>query len=439
MRGSAVVARVRGGARRLWHDHRGWLGLVAGVAVGLLLATYVLPLLRDDGSLESGELVILSGTDSSDAGQQKQLVQTWNQTHPRNPAKFVEISGVADDQYSEMVARAQSEHLDVDVYNLDVIWIAEFAKAGYLRALDESTVDTGGFLRQPLATCRYDGRLWALPFNTDAGLLFYRKDLPGPPTRWADIETTTKQVLSGPHDQQLTAGYTGQLLDYEGLTVNALEAIWAGGGDLLDDNGTVVIDRDQATRGLRDLAKGLHANPQVVLPESLQYDETRSTQAFAEGRVLFMRNWPVAYRTLRAAEIAAGVPTRFDVTTLPGPSVLGGQNLAISARSRRPKAALALAQFLTDARSQQILFERGGLAATREVVYRDPQITKLYPYAQTLLTAIGEARPRPITPHYALFSAVFRALVRRMLADGAQIGPDDVQRLTDALKGLKRS
>jgi multiple sugar transport system substrate-binding protein len=338
-----------------------------------------------------------------------------------------------------MVARAQGKQHAVDIYNLDVTWTAEFASAGYIRPLDEDRLDTSGFLKAPLNTGRYDGKLWALPFNTDAGLLYYRTNLVSqPPRTWPQLVATVQDALSAPGSP--AAGYAGQLGDYEGLTVNALEAIWAAGGDVVDAHGRVVIDSPEAQTGLTRLATGLApSTPQVILRDATQFDETATTQAFGAGKVLFMRNWPVAYRSLNpstGADAAPAVP--FQVTQLPGPSVLGGQNLAIAKDSRHPRAAQKLIEFLTSERSQQILFEHGGFAATREIVYRDATVVNLYRYAPTLLEAIQSARTRPITPHYSQFSQTFRQIVRQALANGGQLPDDAKSRLEGALEGYKR-
>jgi multiple sugar transport system substrate-binding protein len=417
-------------------------GIAAGVVLTVLADLFVVPWFAGDAGPEEGELVILSGRDDGFGNQRQALVDQWNDLHPRNPARIEEISAVADAQRSEMVARAQGAGRgDADIYNLDVTWTAEFASRGYIRPLDGA--DTAGFLPAPLRTCRYDGQLWALPFNTDAGLLYYREKLvPRPPAGWPQLVSLAQDVLGRPADgkQRPVAGYTGQLGDYEGLTVNALEAIWAAGGDVVDARGNVVIDSPEAQAGLARLATGLApGQPQVILPESVGYDEQAATQAFAEGRVLFMRNWPVAHRTLdppAGGDSAAALD--FTVARLPGPSALGGQNLAISAHSRRPRAARQLIEFLTGERSQQILFERGGFAATREVVYRDAAVEQRYRYARTLLEVIRSARARPVTPHYAQFSETFRAVVRQALADGGHLPPDAGARLTAALKGYQR-
>lgn len=410
------------------------LGATAGALVMALIAFVIVPSVKPDTGLEPGELVLLSGKDQSDGGQRQELVNQWNLLHPANKATIVELPLNADDQYSEIVARAQSHTAQADVYNLDVVWTAEFADAGYLTPL--SDVDITGFMQGPLDTCRYNGKLWGLPFNTDAGLMYYRDPVKAP-TDWNDIVHQTQQVFAGPHDPRLVAGYTAQLADYEGLVVNALEAIWAANGELVDKDGNVRIDTQEAQTGLRRLAQGLRStDPKIVLPESENEDEISSTDAFGAGKVLFMRNWPVAYRHLQQMSSDDSVqPAFFKVNKLPGPSVLGGQNLAVASKSTKPRAAKALIEFLTSPRSQQILFERGGFAATRDIVYLDAEVKKRYPYATVLLDAIRDARPRPVTPHYVRFAQAFRAVVKETLDGDGRVPADAATRLTAALRG----
>jgi multiple sugar transport system substrate-binding protein len=416
-------------------------GFVAGAAVAALVAVYAVPLLDRDPGLERGDLVILSGRDDGDGNQRQALVDQWNTLHPDNPARIEEIAADADAQHSEMVARAQSGGAGVDIFNLDVTWTAEFASSDYIRALPDGQ-DVAGFLPAPLATCRYQGKLWGLPFNTDAGLLYYRTKLvTTAPANWSQLVTTVQDVLARPAavGPQPVAGWAGQLRDYEGLTVNALEAIWGAGGEVVDGRGEVVIDTPEAQTGLTRLAEGLRPGaPQVILPDSVRFDETATTQAFGGGKLVFMRNWPVAHRALDPADGADSAPAvEFGVAKLPGPSVLGGQNLAVATQSRRPRAARALIEFLTGERSQQLLFERGGFAATREIVYRDAAVVKRYRYAPTLLDAIRSAHSRPVTAHYAQFSETFRQIVLEALGDGGRLPADARPRLQRALQGYK--
>ncbi|CAM4044888.1 extracellular solute-binding protein [Kibdelosporangium persicum] len=411
------------------------IGAVAGALVAVVFVSCGLPALEDNG-LEAGPLLIISGADQSNGRQRQQLVDQWNRTNPDTPAQIEELALGADDQYFEMVGRAQGNGRMPDIYNLDVTWTAEFAERGYISPLDESELDTSGFIENPLATCRYDGKLWALPFNTDAGLMYYRSPDVKAPSTWDEMVDGTRSLFSGPHDSRLRAGYTTQLADYEGLAVNGFEMVWGAGGEVVDEDGEVRIDSPKAKAGLRRLADGLNSGPpQIIPPEARSQDETASMIAFGEGKVAYMRNWPVAFRNMDNPDAEdAKRQLFFEVAPLPGPSVLGGQNLAISSGSPRKQAAQALIEFLTSPRSQQILFERGGFAATRSIVYEDAEVQRRHPYWKVLRDSITRAKHRPVTKCYVQFSRAFRDVINQMLDSEGKVPPNAKERLTAALK-----
>jgi multiple sugar transport system substrate-binding protein len=231
---------------------------------------------------------------------------------------------------------------------------------------------------------------------------------------------------------RLVAGYTSQLQDYEGLTVNGLEAIWTvPGATVTNTTGQVTFDPAKWQAGLAHLADN-----RVVLPKSQTFDETKSRAAFGDGQVLFMRNWPIAFRELSAGDPTThAVPVPFQVALPPGPSVLGGQNLAIAKSTPRPRAAQALIEFLTGEPSQRMLFERGGFAATQKAVYDNAAVQKDNPYVTVLRQAIEDARLRPITPYYADFSKAFQRGLGYALQHRGAVEADLGTRLTKALHG----
>jgi multiple sugar transport system substrate-binding protein len=401
------------------------LGIAAGFVAAVLIGVAVTRFVSIGGpqELEPGPLTIISGVDDSAGHQRQQLIDLWNASHPHNQARIIEVPQRANGQYSEMFARAQDP--DIDVFNLDVTLTAAFADPGWIRPIEESWLaekPERAFMANPLLTCRYDDRLWALPFNTDAGLLYYRQDRGAePPFDWAKMSAAAKQA-------KFPAAYTAQLSDYEGLTVNTLEAVWDSGAGFTVEDGQVKIDLNAWNAAVRRLAP----KAGVVHPDALESDETNSTTTFQDGSVMFMRNWPVAYRTLKDADKKLA----FDVTGLPGPSVLGGQNLAVSALTTKPRAAQALVEFLTSRTSQNILFNRGGFAATRTGIYDDETIKGEHPYASLLRTAIDNARLRPVSPNYVAFSEKLSYEVHRVLSGKqAALPADFADQLTKALSG----
>src|SRR5258705_344548 len=81
----------------------------------------------------------------------------------------------------------------------------------------------GGSRARPLASGTYQGQLFAAPFTTDAGLLYYRTDLVskaqlGQLTSFANLVRLAGQDMNskpGP-GPAATIGYAGQFAGYEG-------------------------------------------------------------------------------------------------------------------------------------------------------------------------------------------------------------------------------
>jgi multiple sugar transport system substrate-binding protein len=400
-----------------------------------------------------GTITLVTGVDLSQGGIRGQLIARWNQQHPDHPVRIVELPSSADLQRSQMLAAERSGNTSYDVLNLDVTATAEFAEDRAIQPLPADMVPDGDFFAGSRKSVSWHGRMWAVPFNADAGLLYYRKDWLdaiglGPPSTWDDLKDDYRSLQAA--HPELRAAYVTQLQEYEGLTVNALEAAQASGEN---DLGA------RSSNGLKRLADDVHDG--TILHDSLSDDESASVQAFLHGQVVFMRNWPFAFDVLAGAMS----PAQFAVTALPsrtGPAnadrpVLGGQNLAVAAHSRNTHWAQELITFLTSVDSERCLLERGGFAAARPAVYDGGGTCPLAatgpgaagPSAEsggtslfadkialgTLRTALTQARARPVTPYYPEVSHQIQHTVSAML--NTQDTPS-VDRAAAALPGALR-
>ncbi|MER6037325.1 ABC transporter substrate-binding protein [Streptomyces sp. NPDC101169] len=367
------------------------------------------------------------------------LLRGWNRTHPGEKVTLVELPDSADETYAQMTTDLRGgDRGRFDVLNIDVNWTAEFAAAGWIRPLPGDRFPLGAFLKPVVRTARYDGRLYAVPYVTNAGLLLYRKDVLAkagvpPPRTWAELERDAKTVAP----RYGLDGYAGQFLPYEGLTVNAAEAVYSAGGTILGDEGArVTVDSDAAREGIGFLARGLREG--WIPKAALTYKEEESKEAFRDGRLLFLRNWPYAY----AAASARGskVAGRVGAVPLPGPdgpgkSVLGGSNLAVNTHARHPDSAARLIAYLTSERVQRQVLTRGALPPVRAALYDDPALIARFPYLPTLRAAVLSAEPRPTSPHYDQVSLVVQAVVHDALT-GRQTPSAAVRRLARELDAV---
>jgi multiple sugar transport system substrate-binding protein len=380
-----------------------------------------------------GPIVFAAPRDFSLGEQRRVAVRTWNQRHATRRATSVDLPFAADLQRADLIARLQAEREDYDVLGLDVVWTAEFAEGDYIESLQayEPDLRVGRFLAPAVDSARFGGTLWGVPLFSNAGLLYYRTDLvERVPTTWDELAEQAKDLGR----RHKLAGYVGQLARYEGLTVNLVEAIWGQGGDLLRQAGDPRLDLEATIRGLSFLRDGIRDG--WIPGTARAYDEEQSRRAFQIGQAVFMRNWPYAYDLLTAQD--SPVKDDVGVAKLPGPSALGGANLAISRFSRRKKTALEFIHFLATDEVQRPTFEKGGYPAVLAAVYEDPNVQANQTYTLALRDSIKDARSRPSTPYYAQVTRVIQDAAFSVLGlgeDPAHAAQQLAERLPAALRG----
>ncbi|MFC4589192.1 ABC transporter substrate-binding protein [Sphaerisporangium corydalis] len=366
--------------------------------------------IQGGGTDGTGPMTFATGRDTT--GYIQPLIDRWNRSHPKEPVTLLELPEAADEQRAQMVANLQARSERYDVLGLDVVWTAEFADAGWIVPLDRSMFPLDRLLQPVVDTALYAGKLYAVPYTSNAGLLYYRKDILDaehlkPPKTWAELRDQATRLGR----KYKLDGYAGQFLPYEGLTVNFAEAVQSAGGQILSPDGTkVTLDLGSAATGLDFLVNGLRQG--WIPQDALSYKEEESRLAFQQGKLLFARNWPHAYGPATRSAIAG----KFAVTRLPGlngpgSSTLGGLNLAISAYSKHQKSALEFIRYFTGLENERRVLTDGSFPPVWSELYDDPALIKRYPYLPVLKQSIMSARPRPVSSKYDQVSLVISSAV----------------------------
>jgi multiple sugar transport system substrate-binding protein len=363
----------------------------------------------------SGDVTWCIGKDTT--GAFGTVVDAFNKANPDANAKLLELPEDAVEQRRLQIQRLQAKSAECDVLGTDVIWTAEYAAQNWLLDVSDFISENGDkFIKSTVDTTEYEGKNYAVPFNSNAGFIYYRSnEVDQAPETW---ETLYEEAAKG-------NGVVYQGFRYEGLTVNFLELVYSAGGTVLSEDGKeATADSQEVKDALKFMADGIKngAAPKAVTT----YKEEESRRAFESGNATFMRNWPYAYALGKDSKIA----DQFEITTFPGyagnegAGVLGGYNLAISAYSKNPEGALAFAEFATNPEQQKLMATEASLPPTLTEVYDDPAVKKAMPFAEELRTAIEQAQPRPVSPVYpqiseAIYNNVFAALQGDMSPDDA--------------------
>lgn len=378
-----------------------------------------------------GPITFVQGKDNS--GVMRPVIDAWNKKHPDEKVTFKEQSADANDQHDDMVQHLQAKRGDYDVLATDVVWTAEFAAKGWLEPREgKYKADTSAFMAPTVKSGTYNGKLYAVPFTANAGLLYYRTDIiKTPPTTWDELWKDCALAKQAGIDC-----YAGQFAKYEGLTVNASEAINSYGGSIVGKDGkSSTIDSPEAKAGLQMLVDNFKNGN--ISQENVTYKEEESRQAFESGKVAFLNNWPYVY-SLAKTDSTSQVKDKFAVAVLPGKdgagkSTLGGYNLGVSSFSKHKATAKAFIEYLTGAEVSKELVMKASRTPARADIYDDAEIQAKYPYMAALKNSTLNAEPRPVTPFYPAITQAIQDNVYAMVK-GSKSVDDTVKDIDKAIK-----
>jgi trehalose/maltose transport system substrate-binding protein len=336
-----------------------------------------------------------------------------------NQVRVVSVPKDSNEQLALFQQLLSQKSGEIDVLRIDIIW------PGLLAA---HLVDLGKAVPKTLIDSNFpaivqantvEGKLVALPQFTDAGLLYYRKDLlekyhQKVPTTWQELTAAAKAVMDGERKAGNANlwGFVFQGRAYEGLTCNALEWIDSfGGGTIVDAHGKVTVNNPKAVAAI-DLAASWI---KTISPEGvLNYAEEEARGAFQSGNAVFMRNWPYAWALSQAAD--SPVKDKVGVTALPkgGPDgkntgTLGGWNWAVNSYSKSPKQAVDLAMYLAGPEEQKRAAIEISVNPTMPALYKDKDILAKNPFIGELLPTFENAVARPSRVTGAKYNQVSNA------------------------------
>lgn len=431
--------------------------VLTGLATSALAAPAMLRHASAQGS--ATEIVFSYVDDLSDAtASQIEAFNTANEGRIRVVPRM--MSRITDEHRRVLVSELSIASEEIDVLSADVIWTAEFAFNGWVRDLTGRFLaenSPSAFLAPAMRSTQYRNRTWAVPWYTDTGMIYYRRDLLEeagiePPESWGALRQAALDVKE---QAGVRHGFVFQGAAYEGGVTNALEYIWSAGGRIMTPQqqifgtlasdatrlNTVSVDSQATANGLATaremIASG--ASPETVA----EMDEETAENAFLSGNAVFLRSWPNAYARARAGEAALS-PDQIGIAPIPPldagqPSYgcLGGWNLMISSGSSRVDASWELIRFLTSEETQRKMAEQGSFLPTRHALYEDEALVEAVPVLGLGYDEVRTARTRPSSPVYSDVSSRIAITFNRVLR-GELDGSEAAERLSREINIIMR-
>jgi trehalose/maltose transport system substrate-binding protein len=411
-------------------------------AAGVLAATNTLA-----AGQEPVEITIACGSVGADIEICRKLVDDWS-ARTGNKVRIFVTPNSTTDQLAMYRLQSGARSSEVDVLMVDVVWLG-MVKDHLLDLTPYARGAQQAHFPAIIANNTVNGKLLAMPWFTDAGLLFYRRDLLDKyrekvPVTWNELTAVAQRIQAAERaaGRPDMVGFVFQGKAYEGLTCNAFEWIASsGGGTIVEADGRISVDNPQAARAL-DLAGSW---PGGIAPKNVvSFGEEEARGVFQSGNAVFMRNWSYIWNLSQRAD--SKIKGKVGVAPLPkgdgGTSVstLGGWQLAVSKYSQHPREAAELVMYLTGAPVQKQRAVSVGSLPTIPALYRDPDVLKANPYFTTLADAFAQARPRPATVTGDKYNAVSSAFWNAAYAtlSGTSSGTASVVRMAKDLKKIRR-
>jgi multiple sugar transport system substrate-binding protein len=367
---------------------------------------------RGEGRSKGKTTLVLKYQPLGESDAFHHLLRVFEREHPGVTLVAEALPSSSDVAHQFFLTALEGRAQDFDVFVVDIVWVAEFARAGWLLDLSPFVAPSevrGNFLTALGDAVVLEDKTFALPWYVDTGVLYYRTDLvPRAPRTYEEVIHAAESVRRARPE---LAGFVWQGRQYEGLVCNVYEAIWGHGGET-QRGGRLLLQTDAARAALGYLLSLLRSG--ISPPSVTSANEEDARRAFQAGKAIFMRNWPYAF----AESERAGSPLRGKVglaalPTLsgePGHGVLGGYQLGVNAFVAEDKRELciALLRHLTSHEANIDMAIAYGRSPPRRDAYDDPRLVKEAPLVAALRPAFERARPRPLTPYYVMLSDILQ-------------------------------
>lgn len=399
-----IIGKIRSGRmkRRTFLERAMAVGLSSTAAISLLEACGG----TTNSTGGSGQTTNVTWQSEHDgSGSYQHLVDVFNKQN--NGVHITYTNGPTDTGqlltiFTTML-RARSN--SYDIMSMDIIWPPEFGANGWTAPISDTqwpASERANYLPGPLQGCTYNGKLWAAPLRTDAGLIYYRTDLvPTPPNSWTDMATMAKSLAPS----KVKYGYLWQGAQYEGLVCDFVEVLYGYGGNVLDPNNpkSVIVNSAEANAALTEMVGWVGTiSPAAVTT----FKEEDARSSWQNGDSAFMRNWPYAY-ALGQDPASSKIVGKFDVhpmlyggSNTVGHSNIGGWQLGINAFSKVPDAAWTFIHYMLGSDAQKYSAMNASVLSTLETVYTDPTVLAKVPFFGKVPDILKNALPRPVSPAY---------------------------------------
>jgi len=255
----------------------------------------------------------------------------------------------------------------------------------------------------------YKEKRWALPYDGDTHVLFYRKSLLqkygfSPPQTWDEFSLIARTIT----ENEKNNGIYGTAIMAQPAAMiivsSFVNRLGGFGGRMLDENGRPVINSDEAVAALSAMIE----QSAYALPTPMETDWEVARDAFLSGKVAMADQWTdigimaedPEQSVIRGDWGAVQMPRGSGEKGRHSPALNSGFSLGVSAKAKDPEAALAYLLFVSRPDiTLRLNLVNGGIDPVRISVLNSDEYKKFAPeLSKAAQAALTSATAWPCIP-----------------------------------------
>ncbi len=332
-----------------------------------------------------------------------------------NPDITVKITDLTWANGQEKLVISFSAGTGPDVFEMGSDWMAQFAANDQLLDISSAIAhDSAQFEGWGMAT--YQGKVYAWPWILGTRVLFGNRDLmakAGFGQEW--VPTTAMDLLGAAYrirllDRKALFGWGSNTAEKHRLYKKYLPFFWSSGSDIFTDDGKYCVVSSYYAIDALNYYKALHDSTGYVATQRGIED------AFLDGKVGFIISGDWLLKRI------ANEKRKFNLMSSlipgskgPGLSFMGGEFLAVNAKSQYKEEALKFIAFMTKP-ANQVRFCRANYSANPSSLeaQKDPFFAG-DPHLVTFIKQIKSAKYPPVTPQWPAIEDILEKAVEEVV------------------------
>ncbi len=330
-----------------------------------------------------------------------------------------------EQRYEQIASSFTDGNHVYDVVLIDLIWVMDFIRKGYLDSLPAGLEEKvqSGIIPQIYSAFSYRNKLWAVPFLADFQLLYINTDLmrkagytrpPATLEKYVEIAESAKK--KGLLKYPLFDSWSRQ----EALVCEYTWLTGAFGGTLTGKDGRIDLLTDASEDALRFMVSLLERG--LMNPYSLKADEMINAEVFLAGDSMFTTNWTFMSDLIKKSDqpvknswMPALLPvaeSTLEKTGRETASVSGYEGLGVLSVSQHKKSAWDFIEFLSRPGFQKKHLD---YMSVWKSVWNDRNTLKNDPFIKLKEKQIKEVVSRPVAPDYKRLSSIMQRWIYKAL------------------------